>query len=61
MPRQTRVAPGGMIYHVLNRGVGRMTLFRHAKDYSAYLRCIRDVLDALPLPTVEPTTILPSG
>ncbi len=42
-----------MIYHVLNRGVGRMTLFRHAKDYPASLRCFRDVLDALPVPAVS--------
>jgi hypothetical protein len=27
MPRTARVAPGGMVFHVLNRGVGRMQLF----------------------------------
>ena len=26
MPRTARVAPGGMVFHVLNRGVGRMKL-----------------------------------
>ncbi len=31
MPRTKRVTPGGMVYHVLNRGVGRMTLF---EDYN---------------------------
>ena len=28
MPRIARIAPGGMLFHVLNRGVGRMRLFR---------------------------------
>jgi len=49
MPRQACKAPGGLIYHVLNRGVGRMKLFRHEKDYVAFLRCFRDVLDDSPM------------
>jgi hypothetical protein len=28
MPRTARVAPGGLVYHVLNRSVGRMHMFR---------------------------------
>jgi hypothetical protein len=28
MPRTARVAPGGMVFHVINRGVGRMQIFR---------------------------------
>ncbi len=27
MPRAAKVAPGGVLFHVLNRGVGRMELF----------------------------------
>ena len=27
MPRTARITPGGMVFHVLNRGVGRMRLF----------------------------------
>jgi hypothetical protein len=27
MPRAARFAPGGMVFHVLSRGVGRMKLF----------------------------------
>jgi len=49
MPRQACNAPGGLIYHVLNRGVGRMKLFGHEKDYLAFLRCFRDVLDDSPM------------
>jgi len=40
MPRTARVAPGGLIYHVLNRGVGKMTLFRSRSDFEAFLRCL---------------------
>jgi len=52
IPRQARVAPGGLIYHVLNRGVGRMNLFRHERDYLAFVRCLRDVLDDSPMPVL---------
>jgi len=27
MPRTARVGPGGLVYHVINRGVGRQQLF----------------------------------
>ena len=40
MPRTARIAPGGLIYHVLNRGVGKMTLFRSPKDFEAFQRCL---------------------
>src|SRR5271157_2493710 len=36
MPRTARVAPGGMVFHVLNRGVARMQLFEKAADYQAF-------------------------
>jgi hypothetical protein len=31
MPRRPRVAPGGHVYHMLNRSVGRMPMFRTDK------------------------------
>jgi putative transposase len=40
MPRIARIAPGGIIYHVLNRGVGRTKLFRRRLDYLAFQRCV---------------------
>ena len=46
MPRIARVAPGGMVYHVLNRGVGRMRLFLSDADYAAW-ECV--ILETLPL------------
>ena len=36
MPRVARQAPGGLWYHVINRGVGRMTLFEKATDFDAF-------------------------
>ena len=40
MPRVARIAPGGLIYHVLNRGVGKRTLFRSQRDFEAFQRCV---------------------
>jgi putative transposase len=48
MPRTARVAPGGVVYHVLNRAVGRATLFRSRRDYEAFQRCLVDTLEAMP-------------
>ena len=44
MPRSERYTPGGLIYHVLNRGVGRMTLFEEEGDYRAFLRVVGETL-----------------
>jgi putative transposase len=38
MPRTARVAPGGLCYHVLNRAVGRIHLFRTERDFEAFER-----------------------
>ena len=40
MPRVARVAPGGLIYHALNRGVARLTLFEKPADYDAFERVL---------------------
>jgi hypothetical protein len=31
---------GGVVYHVINRGVGRMQLFDDAADYAAFERVL---------------------
>ncbi len=49
MPRTARIAPGGVIYHVLNRGVGRSKLFRTRKDHVAFQRCLLDTLAIQPM------------
>jgi len=36
MPRRHRNATGGYVHHVLNRAVGRGTIFENAKDYAAF-------------------------
>ncbi len=38
MPRRARVAPGGLVYHVLNRSVAGLPLFRKEADYEAFER-----------------------
>ena len=40
MPRRHREATGGIVYHVLNRGVGRMDLFEDGADYQAFERVL---------------------
>ena len=49
MPRTARVAPGGMVFHVLNRGVARMQLFEKAADYQAFEQVLRDTFDQSPM------------
>jgi len=53
MPRMRRNAPGGLVYHVLNRGVGRRTLFHKDEDYAAFERVLADVHLLLALRYVE--------
>jgi len=38
-----------LIYHVLNRSVGRITLFRHDRDYQAFERTLTEAHARLPL------------
>jgi len=52
MPRRERSIVGAMVYHVLNRAVGRQTVFEEAEDYQAFERVILEAL------TFEPLRIL---
>ena len=45
MPRTARNAPGGLVCHVLNRGVGRRQLFFCDDDYLAFERVIVETLE----------------
>ena len=38
MPRGARIAPGKIVYHVLNRANARSELFHKREDYSAFER-----------------------
>jgi hypothetical protein len=41
MPRHSRAAPGGYVYHALNRAVARLPLFEKEGDY-AEVRAVRE-------------------
>jgi putative transposase len=44
MPRTARSTEAGMIYHVLNRGNGRMRIFHKAGDYEAFEQVLAEGL-----------------
>jgi putative transposase len=44
MPRRARVVAGEVVYHVMNRGCGRMTLFSRDGDYDAFEEVLADAL-----------------
>ena len=49
MPRTARSAPGGVVFHVLNRDVGRMRLFLKEADFEAFERAIEKTLATRPM------------
>ena len=49
MPRRLRCATGGLVYHVLNRAVGRATLFDKAGDYAAFEKVLRQAASWRPV------------
>ena len=49
MPRRPRVATGNYVYHVLNRAVGRATLFKSAADYAMFAQVIEQAAARVPM------------
>jgi putative transposase len=49
MPRRLRFASGGYVYHVLNRAVGRATLFKKETDYAAFIKVLRQAKERQPM------------
>ena len=49
MPRQKRADEAGAVYHALNRGNARRTIFHKHEDYQAFLRVLGDGLDRYPV------------
>jgi putative transposase len=49
MPRRLRHAAGGYVCHVLNRSVGRATLFPKAVDFEAFIRVLTEAHERLPI------------
>ena len=60
MPRSARQTPGGFVYHALNRAAARLTLFRKAADYEAFLRVLDEAV-AEGLITIEAVRVLRPG
>jgi len=44
MSRMHRVSPGGVPFHVLNRAVGRRTVFESAADYEGFIETVAETL-----------------
>jgi putative transposase len=49
MPRRRRFSSGGYVFHVLNRAVGRETIFGTEGDYSAFLRVMEEARSQVPM------------
>jgi putative transposase len=49
MTRTARHAPGGLIYHVLNRSVARLPLFHKDADFDAFERVLEEALQEHPI------------
>ncbi len=49
MPRRARVTPGGLVYHVLNRTVAGLPLFRKEGGYEAFERIMIEAQQRSPL------------
>ena len=49
MARRPRIAPGGWIYHVLNRAVGRMKIFNSDGDFQAFQRIVKEAQERVPM------------
>jgi putative transposase len=45
MPRVARIVPGGVIFHMLNRGNARSRIFEHDRDYDALERVMVEAGD----------------
>ena len=53
MPRTNRIAPGGWVFHVLNRGNARGELFEDAGDYLAFEAVLGETVERLATPIWE--------
>ena len=49
MPRVARIAPGGIVFHVLNRGNARAQIFANDYDFAAFERVMADTLAQVPV------------
>jgi putative transposase len=60
MPRGPRHAPGGLVYHVMNRAAARQTLFRKDADFAAFEAILREGLARVPTMRVLAWCVMPN-
>ena len=53
MPRRARVAPGGVVFHVLNRANGRLRLFKKDADYLAFESLLAEAHERVPVRVLD--------
>jgi putative transposase len=49
MPRTARIAPGGIVFHVLNRAVAGAHIFETDGDYAAFVQVLAETLQQKPI------------
>jgi putative transposase len=49
VPLRRMIGTGGVVFHVLNRGVRRLRLFDEAGDYGAFINCLAEARDRVPI------------
>jgi putative transposase len=49
MPRLRRIAPDGLVHHVLNRGNAKATIFHSRLDYEHFLLLLAEANDRVPM------------
>jgi len=49
MPRTAPAAPGVLVFHVINRGVGKQQLFFCDEDYRAFEKAVAETLEKRPM------------
>jgi putative transposase len=49
MPRPLRTAPGGFVYHVLNRAHGKRRIFHQDRDYLLFERVLAEIQERVPM------------
>ena len=59
MPRRKRIAPGGMTFHTLNRGVDRRQIFFSPRDFAAFEETIQETLLLYPMRILD-YTLMPN-
>jgi putative transposase len=56
MPRANRIAPGGWVFHVLNRGNARRGIFAKETDYRALEGLLQEMCERLRIQAVHQQT-----